>query len=95
MDTSVPSAYAELPIDSQIERLADEYVRDKIVPVKFRIDALHIAIASIHRINYLVTWNCRHIAGVHKRVAIREFNQRKGIFIPEIALPTEFIEEGG
>ena len=67
----------ELPINSQVEKLADEYIKAKIIPVKFRIDAIHIAIASIHKINYLVTWNCRHMAGVHKRVAIREFHKKK------------------
>ena len=83
----------ELPIDSQIEKLADEYIKAKIIPVRFRVDAIHVAIASIHKINYLVTWNCRHMAGVHKRVAIRKFNERKGIFAPEIAVPSEFTEE--
>jgi predicted nucleic acid-binding protein len=85
----------ELSIDSIVEKLADEYIVAKIIPVRFRLDAVHIAIASTHKINYLVTWNCRHMAGAHKRVAIREFNEKKGIFAPEIATPTEFVEEEG
>lgn len=83
----------ELAIDSKIEKLANEYVKAKIIPVKYRPDALHIAIASIHKITYLVTWNCKHIAGAHKRKAIREYNLKRGIFNPEIAIPTEFVSE--
>ncbi len=43
-------------------QLAAQLLRDGIIPLKAASDALHIALASVHKINYLVTWNFRHIA---------------------------------
>lgn len=85
--------FKELTINPDVEKLAEGYIREGIIPVKYRGDAFHVAVASIYKVDYLVTWNCRHIAGVHKRKTIREFNVAAGIFAPEIAVPTEFIEE--
>lgn len=82
-----------LELTSEVERVAGLYLEAKIIPLRFRIDALHIGVATVYRIDYLVTWNCRHIAGAHKRKQIREFGLKKGLFLPEIVIPTEIIEE--
>ena len=47
--------------------LAAEFVRAGGIPAKARIDALHIAVASVHGTDYLVTWNCTHIANATMR----------------------------
>lgn len=83
----------QLEFTSEVEKIAQEYIKAKIIPVKFRVDALHIAVAVVHKIDYFVTWNCRHIAGAHKRKQIREFNLKKKLFSPEIVIPTEIVEE--
>ncbi|MBU2436472.1 MAG: type II toxin-antitoxin system VapC family toxin [Candidatus Omnitrophica bacterium] len=83
-----------LEISSGINKIVEIYLKSKIIPVKFRIDAIHMAVAVFYRIDYFVTWNCRHLAGAHKRKQIREFNLRQGLFFPEIIIPTEIVEEG-
>lgn len=82
-----------LEITSDVNRIAELYIKDEIIPVKFRIDAIHIAVAVIHKVDYFATWNCKHIAGAHKQKQIREFNMRQGLFLPEIIIPTEITEE--
>ena len=51
-------------------RLASELVRGVPLPAKAAIDALHIAIAVVNKIDFLLTWNCTHIANATLRVAI-------------------------
>ena len=51
-----------LPVDAEIVQIADEIMNRAILPTKARTDALQIAIVAHHRIEYLLTWNCRHIA---------------------------------
>ncbi|MFH1288600.1 MAG: type II toxin-antitoxin system VapC family toxin [bacterium] len=82
-----------LEITSDVDRIVELYIKAKIIPVKFRIDAIHVAVAVVHKIDYFATWNCKHIAGAHKRKQIREFNLQEGLFFPEIIIPTEITEE--
>lgn len=82
-----------LEITPDVDRIVELYIKAGIIPVKFRIDAIHVAVAVIHRVDYFATWNCKHIAGAHKRKQIREFNLREGLFLPEIIIPTEVTEE--
>ncbi len=84
---------ARLELTSEVEKIAEKYIKAKIIPVRFRIDALHIAVAVVYKVDYLVTWNCRHMAGAHKRKQIREFNLNQKLFLPEIVIPTEIVEE--
>lgn len=51
-----------LLITDQAIKIAEALINEKIVPLKAIEDALHIAIATAHGMDYLVTWNCRHIA---------------------------------
>ena len=51
-----------LPADPEIVRIAKEILSRAILPGKAEVDALHIATVAHHRIQYLLTWNCRHIA---------------------------------
>lgn len=64
-----------------------------IVPNRFLPDAFHIAYASCYRIDYLVTWNCSHLANVKKRRAVALFNTSAGLFVPEIVTPGFFMPE--
>ena len=54
-------------------------------------DALHIAIAAVHGVGYLLTWNCRHIANAETRPKIRSICLTHGFQCPEIATPTELM----
>jgi hypothetical protein len=57
---------------------------------QFMADAMHVALASIHKIDYLVTWNFGHLANVRKQARIRLFNTTAGFFSPVIVTP-EFL----
>ena len=70
--------------------LAEGYVSRGIFHRKFMADAFHVALASIHKIDYLVTWNFGHLANVRKQARIRLFNTAAGFFSPVIVTP-EFL----
>ena len=70
--------------------LAEGYISRGIFHRKFLADALHVALASFHKIDYLDTWNFGHIANVRKQARIRLFNTAAGFFSPAIVTP-EFL----
>ena len=47
-------------------------------------DAIHVALASYHKIDYLVTWNFGHLANVRRKARIRLFNTAAGFYVPMI-----------
>jgi hypothetical protein len=51
-----------LSVDEKALSLAEQFLLKSNLPVKAGTDAVHIAIATIHNMNYLLTWNCKHIA---------------------------------
>jgi predicted nucleic acid-binding protein len=55
-----------LPIELAITEIAATYVQQKVMPADPTGDALHLAIASFHKCDFLVTWNCAHIANANK-----------------------------
>lgn len=83
-----PLKNLEIPEEAAI--LAQGYVARGIFHRKFLADALHVALASIHKIDYLVTWNFGHLANVRKQARIRVFNHSAGFFVPTIVTP-EFL----
>ena len=83
----------ELASAEEVTQTAHGYIQAGIVPNRFLPDALHIAYASCYRIDYLVTWNCSHLANVKKRRAVAFFNTSAGLFVPEIVTPEFFREE--
>ena len=70
--------------------LAEGYISRGIFHRKYMADAFHVALASIHKIDYLVTWNFGHLANVRKQARIRLFNTAAGFFSPVIVTP-EFL----
>ena len=70
--------------------LAEGYISRGIFHRKFMADAFHVALASIHKIDYLVTWNFGHLANVRKQARIKLFNTAAGFFSPAIVTP-EFL----
>ena len=70
--------------------LAEGYISRGIFHRKYLADALHVALASFHKIDYLVTWNFGHLANVRKQARIRVFNVSAGFFVPMIVTP-EFL----
>jgi hypothetical protein len=79
-----------LDIDDAVIALAKELVAESIVPEKAADDAFHIACSGVHRMDYLLTWNCKHIANPHIQRRIRACFSQHGVHIPIICTPEEF-----
>ena len=73
-------------------RLADLYVAEGVIPLKYRTDALHIAIASVMELDFVVSYNFRHIVKRKTIVLSGAINQREGLRQIAIFSPTEVIE---
>jgi uncharacterized protein YcgL (UPF0745 family) len=80
-----------LDITTRSLELARELVVAGIVPTKASEDALHISIATVHFVDYLLTWNCRHIANPEIQARIAENFQQQGLFLPFICTPDELL----
>jgi predicted nucleic acid-binding protein len=80
-----------LIIDDEVKNLAAQLVHEKAVPSSANADAIHIAVAAVHRIDYLLTWNFRHIDNAAKKPAMRIVCSTLGYRCPEICTPLELI----
>ena len=80
-----------LPLDAAIADIADEIMSRAILPEKARTDALHIAAVAHHRIQYLLTWNCRHIANARILPRIHDVLIDLLIPVPVICTPEEMV----
>jgi predicted nucleic acid-binding protein len=81
-----------LPTTTEAEQLADALIAGHAVPESHPEDALHIALAATHGIEYLVTWNCRHIANAAVRLTIERVCRDAGYEPPVICTPEELLE---
>ncbi len=77
--------------DHEIPRIAAEIMAIGVLPPKAQVDALHIATVAHHRIQYLLTWNCRHIANAKILPRIQGVLKDLGIPIPIICTPEELL----
>lgn len=85
---------ADLPIlsmKSGILSLAEALVNQGPVPRTAGADALHIAFATVYACDYLLTWNCRHIANAQVERAARQLTTRLGYELPIICTPEELM----
>ncbi len=73
--------------------LAEGYIARGIFHRKYIADAIHVAVASVHKIDYLVTWNFGHLANVRRQARIRLFNTAAGFFVPMIVTPEFLVSE--
>lgn len=80
-----------LEINTDVIQIADVYVQQKVMPDNLFGDALHLALASYHKCDFLLTWNIKHIANANKFEHIRRVNVKLGLFIPTIITPLELL----
>ena len=76
-----------------VRELTRSYVKQFNLPARWEADAVHLALASVHEIDYLVTWNCSHIANARVMRNLPGINTAMGVSIPTICTPEEFEEE--
>lgn len=82
-----------LELTEEAAILAEGYISRGIFHRKYLGDALHMALASYHKIDFVVTWNFGHLANVHRQARVRLFNTAAGFFAPEIITPEFLITE--
>jgi hypothetical protein len=82
-----------LAVSPEASKLAQELVAAGAVPAPAAADALHLAVAAVHRVDYLVTWNCRHLANATMRGRIEAACKRSGFASPVICTPEELLED--
>lgn len=83
----------ELTLTDKAEALAAKLLLGAALPQKAKADALHIAIATVHGMDYLLTWNCTHIANAIMRPKIESICRAAGYEPPVICTPPELVEE--
>ena len=81
-----------LPITTAAEALAEALIRGRAVPENQPNDALHIALAASHGVQYLVSWNFRHIVNASLRPAIERICRDAGYDPPILCTPEELLE---
>ncbi len=74
-----------------VNDLAKQYVSAGIIPKNKLNDASHLAVASLHRMDFLVSWNQEHIVRPHKIHQVIVFNKSQNIHIPTIVKPSDFL----
>jgi hypothetical protein len=80
-----------LSVEPEITVIVRVYIRHQLMPADPTGDALHLALASYHKCDFLVTWNCLHLANANKFGHIRRVNTMLGLFTPTIATPLELL----
>lgn len=80
-----------LRIDQPIIDSVDAYIRHRVMPSDPAGDALHLAVASNHKCDFILTWNCRHLANANKFAHIRRVNAILGLFVPALVTPLELL----
>jgi hypothetical protein len=85
---------AAIENDTESQALADVFLQNMALPAKASDDALHIAIAAVNQMDYLLTWNCRHIANAAMRPKLEGLCQAEGYRCPIICTPPELRKPG-
>ena len=84
---------ALLDITPDVARIAGELLSRAVLPPKARLDAFHIATVAFHEVDYLLTWNCKHIANARILPRIRDTLEHLNLPVPEICTPEEMVDD--
>lgn len=76
-----------LEIEEEVLGVARRYVAELLVPAELGGDALHLATACVHEVDFLLTWNIRHLANPNKLGHLTVINRRLGLLTPQIVTP--------
>jgi len=82
-----------LAVDEEIDRVADKYIEEGIIPAVYRDDALHIALTSVKGLDILVSWNFKHLVKHKTRIEVAGVNTLLGYKTIDICTPWEVIED--
>ncbi len=82
-----------LDVNDAVIEAVEAYIANHVMPNNPGGDAFHLAVASFHRCDFLVTWNCQHIANANKFGHIRRVNGILGLGNPALVTPLELLNE--
>ena len=80
-----------LEIVEEAYELAAALIAESALPAAAQDDAAHIALAAVHGMDYLLTWNCRHLDNAETKPVIRSVCAKHGYACPEICTPEELM----
>jgi predicted nucleic acid-binding protein len=80
-----------IPVTQEIVEIVQTYIQHHVMPQDPVGDALHLALASYHKCDFLLTWNCRHLANANKFGHIRRVNALLGLYVPALVTSLELL----
>lgn len=83
------SNFSLLDLNLSVLALAEQFLERSNLPAKADIDAVHIAVATVHGMDYLMTWNCKHIANAQIQRKLAEINLDFDYQLPILCTPYE------
>jgi hypothetical protein len=78
-------------VNEAVEELATQFLTKSNLPPKAADDAIHIAVATIYSLDYLLTWNCKHIANAQIQKKLAQISLDAGYELPTICTPYELM----
>ena len=82
-----------LELNTEIQELTAQLLLKRVVPKKAYDDAIHISTAIVYGIDYLLTWNCKHIANAEIQKAIAKISLQEGYEMPIFCTPESLMGE--
>lgn len=82
---------ALLDLNQPVLNLAEQFLERSSLPAKADVDAVHIAAATVHGMDYLLTWNCKHIANAQIQRKLAEISLDLGYELPILCTPYELL----
>ena len=82
-----------LKVNQRVIDTVSVYIAHQLMPADPKGDALHLAIASNYKVDFILTWNCRHLANANKFAHTRSVNGILGLFVPSLVTPLELLGE--
>lgn len=78
-----------LEVTAEVEALAERYIAEQLIPAKHLDDALHLAVAAVHDLDVVVSWNFEHMVKLRTRLGVNSLNKKLGYRQIEIVSPEE------
>ena len=82
-----------LPVTNESDQLADLYILENIIPARFRLDGAHIAVTSINGLDYVLSYNFKHINRARTKLLTGRINSKKGYGTVLICTAKEVLED--
>jgi PIN domain len=82
-----------LALNQGVQELAAQFLAQSSLPPKAKVDAIYIAAATVHGMDYLLTWNCKHIANAQIQGKLAEISLDFGYTLPILCTPNELMGE--